>query len=135
VRDLPRVVLDTNVFVAAGFRSGSASARIVHAVRRGELVLVWNEATRREARHVLEHIPHLAWTDVEPLFRPDARFDGPTRIEDHTDIPDVTDRKFAALAHAAGAVLVSSDHDLLAGRATSPVMIITPGELLDRITG
>lgn len=130
-----RVVLDTNVFVAAGFRRDSASARLVRAVRGGRLVLVWNDATRREAQRVLERIPPLSWEDFEPLFGPAGRFEGPTRIEDHTDIPDVTDRKFAALAQAAGAVLVSSDGDLLAGRARSRVTIATPGELLDELEG
>jgi predicted nucleic acid-binding protein len=31
------VILDTNVFVAAGFNPGSASARIVEQVRAGHL--------------------------------------------------------------------------------------------------
>lgn len=131
--DAPRVILDTNVFVASGFRPGSASARLVDAVRRGMLILVWNEATRREAKRVLDRIPHLSWDDVEPLFCALGRFEGPTRIEDHADIPDVSDRKFAALAAATGAVLVSSDRDLLAGRARSPLTICTPGEVLGRI--
>ena len=35
--DLPNVILDTNVFVAAGFSERSASARIIEAVREGRL--------------------------------------------------------------------------------------------------
>jgi ATP-binding cassette subfamily B protein/subfamily B ATP-binding cassette protein MsbA len=42
-----RVVLDTNVFVAAGFNPGSHSA-LVAAVRDGRLRLVWDDATHTE---------------------------------------------------------------------------------------
>jgi len=35
-----RVVLDTNVFVAAGFNPGSHSARLVEAVHDGRLRMV-----------------------------------------------------------------------------------------------
>jgi hypothetical protein len=37
---LATVVLDTNVFVAAGFNPRSASARIVEAVKRGQVRMV-----------------------------------------------------------------------------------------------
>jgi predicted nucleic acid-binding protein len=132
---VPRVVLDTNVFVAAGFRAGSASAQLVDAVRQGAMVLVWNEATRREARAVLRRIPRLSWADFEPLFGEAGYFGGETHVEDHLEVPDASDRKFAALAQAADAVLVSSDQDLLDGRASSAVTIVTPGEALDRRRG
>ena len=42
------VVLDTNVFVAAGFNRGSHSAWLVEAVRDGRLRMVWDNATRAE---------------------------------------------------------------------------------------
>jgi PIN domain len=47
------VVLDTNVFVAAGFNPGSHSARLVEAVRDGRLRMVWNDATHAEIEHVM----------------------------------------------------------------------------------
>jgi predicted nucleic acid-binding protein len=43
----PSVVLDTNVFVAAGFNPRNASTKIVEAVKLEQLRMVWNEATRR----------------------------------------------------------------------------------------
>ena len=43
------VVIDTNVFVAAGFNSGSAAARILAAVREGHFQLVWNKPTARNS--------------------------------------------------------------------------------------
>jgi hypothetical protein len=42
------VVIDTNVFVAAGFNSKSAAARVFEGVREGRFRLIWNEPTRRE---------------------------------------------------------------------------------------
>jgi predicted nucleic acid-binding protein len=55
------VVIDTNVFVAAGFNAKSASARILAALRERRFQLVWNEPTRRETEFVLRRIPPLRW--------------------------------------------------------------------------
>ncbi len=46
------VVIDTNVFVAAGFNPRSASARILTGIREGRFRLIWNEPTRRETKEV-----------------------------------------------------------------------------------
>ena len=59
-----KVVIDTNVFVAAGFNTRSASARILSAVREGRCQLVWNEPTRRETETILRRIPRLDWQRV-----------------------------------------------------------------------
>jgi len=42
------IVIDTNVFVAAGFNPRSASARILADIRRGRFLLIWNKPTQRE---------------------------------------------------------------------------------------
>jgi hypothetical protein len=63
--EIRKVILDTNILVAAGFKRGSAAARIVDAVRRGDCLMVWNDATRRENEAVLRRIPPLDW----PEFR------------------------------------------------------------------
>jgi hypothetical protein len=54
-----RIVIDTNVFVAAGFNPKSAAARILTAIREGRLQLIWNDPTRREAEmiHSKLHYP------------------------------------------------------------------------------
>jgi hypothetical protein len=62
------VVLDTNVFVAAGFSPVSHSAWLVDAVHNGRLRMVWDSATRRDrARHQAD--PALSWTHIADLFR------------------------------------------------------------------
>lgn len=131
----PMVVLDTNVLVGAGFNPGSASARIVDAVRQGELRMVWNDATRREIERIVHRIPPLRSQSVTELFRPSDRFTGPTHPERFSEIPDPDDRKFAALADAAGAVLISNDDHLLGYRDRRHPAVLTPGEFWKRQQG
>lgn len=111
------VVLDTNVFVGAGFNPGSASAEMIDAVRTGELRMVWSDETRAETRRIVEKIPPLAragaWAAFAEVFRAEDRVEVTVDEARFADVPDPEDRKFAALAAAAGATLVSSDSDLL----------------------
>jgi len=128
--DCPIVALDTNVFVAAGFRRESAAGRVVDGVRSGRLRMVWNEATRQETRAILERIPPLSWPSFEKLFDPASEYTGPVDPERFGSVPDPEDRKFAALAHATGAILISADDDLLANPHRLDVLVLSPGEFL-----
>lgn len=128
----PPVVLDTNVFVAAGFNPRSASARIVDAVKRGQLRMVWNDATRRETERIVRQIPPLRTHAIADLFHPLDRFADATYPERFAEIPDPDDRKFAALAHAAGATLISNDDHLLRYRDRLGVIVATPDEFWRR---
>jgi predicted nucleic acid-binding protein len=125
-------VLDTNVFVAAGFNPRSASAKIVEAVKKGQLRMVWNEATRRESERILQRIPPLRTYRVADLFRPDERYSATTHPERFAFIPDPDDRKFAALAHAAGVTLISNDDHLLRQRDHMEVSVLTPSAFWPR---
>jgi predicted nucleic acid-binding protein len=69
-------VIDTNVFVAAGFNPRSASARILTGLREGRFRLIWNEPTRRETQIILRRIPRLDWEKVADLYRPEGKFTG-----------------------------------------------------------
>jgi uncharacterized protein len=126
---IPWVVLDTNVFVAAGFRPGSSCARLIESARRGEVRLVWNEDTLRETRRVVSRIPRIRWDWFEDVFLDENCWEGHTGAEELDFIPDPEDRKFLALAEATGATLVTSDHHLLDHRDRAAVPILTPGEL------
>ncbi|GGK39961.1 PIN domain-containing protein [Salinarimonas ramus] len=134
-----RIVVDTNAFVAAGFKPASACARILAAVREGRatgggaLVLVWDDATRDETRRVLERIPRLGFAAVADLFREEARFAGETAPEYFVMVEDRADRRFAALASAADAVLVTSDAHLLGPAASLPCVVETPGAFARRV--
>ncbi len=124
----PPVVLDTNVFIAAGFNPRSASARIVDGVKQGRLRMVWNDGTRREIERIVQRIPPLSRQTVADLFGPEHQVVAATHPEQFGEVPDPDDRKFAALARTAGAVLISNDKHLLANRDHLDVRVLTPNE-------
>jgi predicted nucleic acid-binding protein len=126
------VILDTNVFVGAGFNPSSHSARLLDAVRGGRLRMIWNDATRRETERILRQIPRLSWAHVAPLFLEADRFQGETHPDQFDYVPDPADRKFAALADATDVPLVTSDDDLLQGRDRAKTPILTPSEFVRR---
>jgi predicted nucleic acid-binding protein len=126
--DTPQVVLDTNVFVGAGFNPRSHSALLLDAVRDGRLRMVWDDATREEIEHVLRRIPPLSWGSFAELFREQDRFDCATHPDQLDYVVDQTDRKFAALAAAASVPLVTSDRGVLNARGQAPFPILKPSE-------
>ena len=126
------IVLDTNVFVAAGFNRKSASARILGAVRDGRFRLIWDEPTRRETETILRRIPRLDWDSVADLFRPEGQFTGPVDPGAFRLIQDPDDRKFAALSAAANKPLITNDYDVLVHRNTVGIEVLTPRDFLGR---
>lgn len=130
MQEVTVVVVDTNIFVAAGFKPESDSARILQQIRDGSLRLVWNQETYRETQHIVQKIPPLSWTSIADLFQEENHYREPTHPESFPYVPDLEDRKFAALAAQVGAVLISLDQHLLAGRAQSSVPILTPNEFV-----
>jgi predicted nucleic acid-binding protein len=126
------VVLDTNVFVAAGFNPRSDSARLLRAVRDGRIRMVWDHATRAEIEHIVRQIPPLSWTSIADLFREELKFRCATDAGAFGYVPDPADRKFAALADAAQVPLVTSDADLLDSRAHATIPVLKPGDFARR---
>ena len=126
------VVLDANVFVAAGFNPCSHSARLVEAVRGRRLRMIWDDATHAEIEHVMRQIPGLSWTGIADLFRSEDRFGGSTHPEAFGFVPDPADRKFAALAEAVQAPLVTSDAGLLNASGQMSVAVLKPSEFARR---
>jgi uncharacterized protein len=130
-----RLVLDTNVFVAAGFEPKSASARLLEALRQGRCRMIWHRTTRRETERVLRRIPPLDWQRFAPLFRPEWEHRAELDLTPFGAIEDPADRKFAALAAASQSVLVSNDDHLLARRDELPIRVMKPGEFLAELMG
>jgi predicted nucleic acid-binding protein len=126
------VVIDANVFVAAGFNPRSASARVLEGVREGHFRLIWNQPTRRETEMILRRIPHVDWQKVADLFRPEEEFTGPVDPAAFAAISDPDDRKFAALSATANVPLVTSDKLVLAQRRKIGIEIVTPRDFLER---
>lgn len=94
--------------------------------------MVWNDATRREIERIVRQIPPLRTHSITDRFRPEDRFTGSTHPELFVAIPDPDDRKFAALAHAAHAILISNDDHLLQARDRMEVTVLTPREFWQR---
>jgi uncharacterized protein len=133
MRQPATVVLDTNVLVGAGFNAGSASAEIIEQIRAGRLRMVWDDANRRETERIVSRIPPLSEMEIADLFREEDRYDGQTHPEQFQHMSDPDDRKFAALAEAADAVLITSDDHLLSVRGQIATAIQTPGEFWRRM--
>jgi uncharacterized protein len=125
-----RLVLDTNVFVAAGFEPKSASARLLEALRQGRCRMIWHQTTRRETERVLRRVPPLDWQRFAPLFRPEWEHPDELDRTPFGAIEDPDDRKFAALAAVTQSVLISNDDHLLARRDQLPVRVLKPSEFL-----
>ncbi len=132
-RNRPYVVLDTNVFVAAGFNPRSRAARIVEAIEAGRIRLAWNRPTWRETKHVISKIPPLDWERFAALFRDEEAVEAITVPEAFQIIPDAEDRKFAALSDVTGAPLISNDRHLLDHRGELRIAVLTPGEFWDAL--
>jgi uncharacterized protein len=127
------IVLDTNILVAAGFNKSSRSADLLQLLRQGKLRLVWNQATLNETREVVQKIPPLDWNEITGLYSAETEFTGPTSPNSFQEIADPDDRKFAALAAAAGAVLISNDDHLLSVRDQLSLQVLTPTELFEQM--
>ncbi len=132
--DLRVVILDTNIFVAAGFKPDSDAGRILELVRSEKLSMIWHAQTLEEIHYIINKIPPLArsWPSIAPLFRPERCYLWPLSIEDFLHIPDPTDRKFAALAAVTGATLITLDSDLLTTRHLALPLIVRPHEFWQR---
>ena len=129
------VVLDTNVLVAAAFRPTGNAAWIIQRIRSGDLRMVWHREIRAETRAVLEKIPPIRWQEFSELYRREDEWRRPLDLDGLACIADPSDRKFAALAKAAGAVVISQDDHLLSCRNRLPLDVLRPKEYVNWESG
>lgn len=129
---MTRLVVDTNVFVAAAFNSSSSSAGILRGIERGRFTLIWNEATRRETEAVVGRIPRIDWDQFKHLFRPECENIVATDPDAFAEVEDPDDRKFAALAAVSEAILVTNDRHLLDQALTNRLDVMKPRDFLSR---
>ena len=127
-----RVVLDTNVLVAAAYAPGSASRRIVEACLDGCLVPVASPAVKREYEAILSRAVRVeGYQDrlgqfLETLELVDPP-ETPRRVPD-----DPEDDKFLAASEAGGADwIVTNDRHLLAIARQSATRIVTSGAFVE----
>lgn len=123
-----RVVLDTNLFVAAYWSARSASARVVHACEENRLRLLYSPAIRREMSRILRN----AQTSEAHRRRVDLLLESAEEVHPTRAIrvvpEDPDDDKFIECAVEGDAdYVISSDDHLLRLGEVEGVGIVKPG--------
>jgi putative PIN family toxin of toxin-antitoxin system len=129
-------VLDTNVIVSAGLKLGSVPYRVVMDwVLAGQVQTATCPSVVREYREVLRRPKFTRhgfppdW--IEDLLALSLQLPDPPPWP--RSIPDPTDAWFLALAHAAGAWLVTGNLKHFPEEARRGVTVISPAEYLERL--
>src|SRR5262245_45633489 len=125
-----RVVLDTNVLVAAAYNPASASRRLVEACLAGELTAVVSAAVRAENERILSRA-----TRGRPYTGRLRQLLGQAEVVEpgeplHVVPDDPDDDKLVAAALAASAVLVTNDRHLLAVAGSQGLRVMRPADVV-----
>ena len=115
------------MFVAAGFKPRSASARVLAAVRDERFYLIWNQSTRREI--------DISYAEFGASTGRKSLISGPVDPSAFVFVRDRDARKFAALSAAAKRPLVTNDNCLLADLSIIGIDMLTPRTFLARVGG
>lgn len=132
-----RVVLDTNLFVAALFNKRSASHTILSNVKQGTVVFLWTDATRKETERVVDTIIRAAGRGkrkelLDDTFAAGEYVSSPPRIRYIKDDP--TDDKFLACAVKGKAdYIISNDEHLRAVGEFQGIPVVTPTQFLKAV--
>jgi putative PIN family toxin of toxin-antitoxin system len=131
-------VLDTNVLVSAGVAPGGVSATFLYDwVLKGKVQAVTSPVVLAEYRELMQRPkfkcygfpPHwLEFLIDESLFLPEPE------LWPHAS-PDPKDTPFLALAHAAGAWLVTGNLKHFPEAFRNGVTVISPADYLAHLTG
>lgn len=124
-----RVVLDTNVLVAAAYNPASDSRRVVEACLSGELTAVLSLAIRREYEFILDRATRgRPYRDRLQLLLDGAAVVEPSGTP-RVVAEDPDDDKLVAAALAADAALVSNDAHLLGVAGHQGLRVVRPRDL------
>lgn len=123
-----RIVLDTNVLIDGFSDDFSAQAKLIDAVRDGEITALGTPGTQREHRKILNRlISDPAYRSRIEDFLENLENVEPARVDVVLD--DEEDRKFVDAAVGGEAdMLVTSDRHLLDVGEIEGVRIVTPQE-------
>ncbi|MBI2842308.1 MAG: putative toxin-antitoxin system toxin component, PIN family [Armatimonadetes bacterium] len=124
-----KVVLDTNLFVAAYWNRRSASARIIEACLSGHLQVYYTSEVERELWLIMRNIRARDEfrATVSNLIGRAEQVSAQAKVDVRTEDPE--DQKFLECAVSANAdYLITSDDHLLRLRKTGKTVIIKPGD-------
>jgi putative PIN family toxin of toxin-antitoxin system len=131
-------VLDTNVVIAAAIKSNGAPARLMMDwVLEGQVQVVTSPWIVGEYREVMRR-PKFSRYGFPPLWL-EFVIDESLRLPDQPDWPfpgpDPKDLPFLALAHAAGAWLVTGNLRHFPQHVRNAVVVVSPMDYLDHLMG
>lgn len=128
-----KIVIDTNVLVSGLLKPHGPPGRIVDALLRGDLTLLYDARILDEYREVLAR-PHLGLTTdwvEDVLIYLEASGDYVTASKVFSALPDPDDAMFLEVAHSGNApVLVTGNQRHFPPRLAPPVRVLTPREFL-----
>jgi hypothetical protein len=121
-----RVVMDTNVFIAARWNPRSTSARLLRLCAEGELQACYTRDMRAELNLILRSVraPQEFREFVERVFAAGRLITRAPRLSIVKEDPD--DNKYLACAIAADAAVVTSDRHLLQMDGWRGVRVMSP---------
>ncbi|MGE3818588.1 MAG: putative toxin-antitoxin system toxin component, PIN family [Isosphaeraceae bacterium] len=136
VAQVPRVVIDTNVLVAAAYKPESASARVVSACLSGRLQAVVSLDLVREYRHILSKaVANRPWhPTLDQLLASAIRID-PDQTPAVVSADPSDDMLFAAARAGAAEVIVTNDRPVLQVRLHQGVRVVRPPACLEELLG
>jgi uncharacterized protein len=132
------VVLDTNVIVSAGISpEGPPASLVLDWVLRSQIVVATCPWIVEEYRTVARRPKFRAYgfppSWLETLL--DVTLQLPDPAPWPYSLPDPKDAPFLALAHAAGAWLVTGNLKHFPGKSRSGVTVVSPAEYLAHLVG
>jgi len=129
-----KVVLDTNLFIAAFFNKKSFSYKILNMAKRNEISLIVSDEILKEINHILRNIkPNSSFKNKINLILKKAKLI--KNIPKVKEIKkDFSDNKFLATAFAGKAdFIISNDKHLLSLKKFYKIEILTPKNFLKKI--
>ena len=132
------VVLDTNVIVSAGIKSGGAPAKLLMDwVLEGQVQVVTSQSVVSEYRDVVRRAKFQRY-GFPPLWL-EFLIDESLLLAEpdscHHACPDPKDAPFLALAHAAGAWLVTGNLKHFPKAIRDGVTVLSPSDYLAHLEG
>ena len=128
-----RVVLDTNVLIAAAYNPGSASARIVNLCRDGRLSMVVSPDLEREYDLMLHRALHgKANREAIDAAIDRAKLCFPAETPRVVTADPTDDMLLAAAVEGQANALVTNDAEVLKVDSYHGVRILRPREFLDQ---
>ena len=134
-----KIIMDTNLLVAAFFNKRSASAGLINLAKEGKVDILWSDDIRREAEFILGNIKKSVGNKRFKLSL-DKVFKEKNKVEDTPDLrivkDDSEDDKFLECAKKGRPdIIVSNDSHLLKVGEFENIPILTSKKALNKING